>query len=219
MSWSHTILYRFCIGSLSVGRAETHFTHAFWCKIQIRLKLNLLLSTFLECGNYKILHVTLYLCCDGICKLLKWSHAQELNNSPMIFPSNLNVEWKIFCEMGPWTSARLGDEWSMQWIVNVHLNRSAKINDNWPSRGWYLLFSWLLNIGGFYHGYLLNSLWPSDTIWRHRSGSPVAQVMAYCLMAPSHYLNQCWLAISEVLWRAPEGNFARDNLATNHWIY
>ena len=34
-----------------------------------------------------------------------------------------------------------------------------------------------------------NSLWPSDTIWRHRSWSTLAQVMACCLAAPSHYLN------------------------------
>ena len=45
-----------------------------------------------------------------------------------------------------------------------------------------------------------NSLRPSDTIWRHRSGSTLAQVMACCLTAPSHYLNQYWLIISEVLW-------------------
>ena len=35
----------------------------------------------------------------------------------------------------------------------------------------------------------------SDDIWRHRSGSTLAQVMACCLMAPSHYLNQCWYQI------------------------
>ena len=44
----------------------------------------------------------------------------------------------------------------------------------------------------------VNSLWPSDTIWRQRSGSTLAQVMACCLTAPSHYLNQCWLIISEI---------------------
>ena len=55
--------------------------------------------------------------------------------------------------------------------------------------------------------YLFNSLWPGDTIWRHRSGSTLAQVMACCLMAPSHYLNQCWLITCETLWHSPEGNF------------
>ena len=41
-----------------------------------------------------------------------------------------------------------------------------------------------------------NSLRPSDAIWWHRSGSTLAQVMACCLTAPSHYLNQCWLIMS-----------------------
>ena len=45
---------------------------------------------------------------------------------------------------------------------------------------------------------LLYSLWPSDVIWRQGSSSTLAQVMACCLTAPSHYLNQCWLRISEV---------------------
>ena len=44
----------------------------------------------------------------------------------------------------------------------------------------------------------INSLWPSDTIWWNRSGSTRAQVMACCLMAPSHYLNQCWLEITAI---------------------
>ena len=39
----------------------------------------------------------------------------------------------------------------------------------------------------------LNSLWPSDAIWRHISGSPMVQVMACCLTAPKNYPNQCWL--------------------------
>ena len=51
-----------------------------------------------------------------------------------------------------------------------------------------------------YHNELLdtcgewfNSLWPSDEIWRHILGSTLAQVMACCLTAPSHWLNQRWL--------------------------
>ena len=35
----------------------------------------------------------------------------------------------------------------------------------------------------------LNSLRPSDAIWRRRSGSTLAQVMACSLTTPSHYLN------------------------------
>ena len=45
---------------------------------------------------------------------------------------------------------------------------------------------------------IFNSLGPSDAIWRQKTGSTLAQVMACCLTAPSHYLTQCWLIISKV---------------------
>ena len=37
----------------------------------------------------------------------------------------------------------------------------------------------------------VNSMRPSDAMWWHRSRSTLVQVMACCLTAPSHYLNQC----------------------------
>ena len=46
---------------------------------------------------------------------------------------------------------------------------------------------------------IFNSLWTSNNIWQHSSGSTLAQIMTCCLTAPSHYLNQCWLLISDVL--------------------
>ena len=46
------------------------------------------------------------------------------------------------------------------------------------------------------HMSYVNSLWSCDAIWRQRTESTLAQVMACCLTAPSHYLNQCWLVIS-----------------------
>ena len=55
----------------------------------------------------------------------------------------------------------------------------------------------------------INSFWHCDTILWHRSGSTFAKVMARCLMALSHYLNQWWLIISEVQWQSPENNFLR----------
>ena len=63
----------------------------------------------------------------------------------------------------------------------------------------------------------INSLGPSDAIWRQRSGSTLAQVMACCLTAPSHCLNQCWLIISEVQRHSPGRNFVRDVPAINRW--
>ena len=49
------------------------------------------------------------------------------------------------------------------------------------------------------------SLGPSDAIWRQQTGSTLAQVMAFCLAAPSHYLNLIKLSsvrYSDMLLRA-----------------
>ena len=62
---------------------------------------------------------------------------------------------------------------------------------------------------------VINLLGPSDDIWRHRAGSTLAQVMACCLTALSHYLNQYWLIISQVQSQSPAGNFTRDTSAIN----
>ena len=62
----------------------------------------------------------------------------------------------------------------------------------------------------------VNPLWPSDAIWQQKSGAILAQVMACCLMAPSHYLNQCWLIISEDQQHSHQGNFTRDASTINH---
>ena len=59
----------------------------------------------------------------------------------------------------------------------------------------------------FSHRVFINTVWPSDVIWRHRSESTLAQVMACCLTAPSHYLNQCWLIISKIQLHSSDGNF------------
>ena len=57
--------------------------------------------------------------------------------------------------------------------------------------------------------WLLNSLcvWPYDATWRNRFLSWMVQIMAWCLMAPSHYLNQCWLIVNGTLRNASEWNF------------
>ena len=63
----------------------------------------------------------------------------------------------------------------------------------------------------------LNSLVPNDVIRWQRSGSTLAQVMACCLTAPSHYLNQCWLIISKIQLHSSDGDFTRDTSVINDW--
>ena len=58
-----------------------------------------------------------------------------------------------------------------------------------------------------------------DVIWWQRTGSTLAQVMGCCQTALSHYLNQCWLIISEVKWKLPDGNFTRDTLAIQSYHF
>ena len=55
--------------------------------------------------------------------------------------------------------------------------------------------------------YQLRSLLHSDTLWWHRSWSTLAQVMAWCLTAPSHYISQCWLINKLVIWLSQESDF------------
>ena len=62
-----------------------------------------------------------------------------------------------------------------------------------------------------------NSLWPINTIRQHRYGSTLAQAMAWSLTAPSHYLNQCWLIITQAHWNITEGNFTETVLDITHY--
>ena len=64
----------------------------------------------------------------------------------------------------------------------------------------------------------LNSFWPSDGIWQHKSRSTLVQAMACCLTAPNHNLNQCWLIISQVLWHLPEDNFTGNAQYIHPWF-
>ena len=58
----------------------------------------------------------------------------------------------------------------------------------------------------------VNSLWPSNAIRRQGTESILAQVMACCPTAPSHYLNQCWLIISKFQWHSSGGALSWEDL-------
>ena len=45
---------------------------------------------------------------------------------------------------------------------------------------------------------IVNSPWPTATIWHHWYWLLLVQAKAYCLMAPNHYLNRYWFIISKV---------------------
>ena len=54
----------------------------------------------------------------------------------------------------------------------------------------------------------VNALLPKYITWQHRSGST---------LAPSHYLNQCWLIINGLLWNKHKTNFTGCTEDNNLW--
>ena len=88
-------------------------------------------------------------------------------------------------------------------------------NEPGHQQPWY----WLRLQGIFFcfHGKCLVSYCKSrDAVWHHRSSSTLVQVVAWHLMAPSHYLKQCWIIISKAQWHSSEDNFTKDT-SLRHW--
>ena len=52
---------------------------------------------------------------------------------------------------------------------------------------------WLVYVNWVYPTLSVDSLWPSDAIWRYISVSTFAQIMCCSLTAPSYCLNKCQL--------------------------
>ena len=63
------------------------------------------------------------------------------------------------------------------------------------------------NCWHFVRGQWFNSLWPSNTIQHQRTSLNLVQVMAWCLTAPSNYLNQYLLNINKILWHSFQGTW------------
>ena len=59
------------------------------------------------------------------------------------------------------------------------------------------------------HKLCVNLFLPSDAIKCDKNLSTLVQIMAWCLMVPSHYLNQCRLIIRIFTWRQLHRNYWR----------
>ena len=91
------------------------------------------------------------------------------NDQPFGRKHTITGKWKWITQWVPKSS--------VVWLKYTSYQQQLLIEMNWMS-----IYSWR----------------PSDAIWQHRSVSTLAQVMACCLTAPSHYLNQGWFIISKV---------------------
>ena len=113
-----------------------------------------------------------------------------------------------------WRTSEMGDQWcapkNRPQVHATHIKVRARFLSV-AKQGFQPMMHWTYSSFA-----LINTLWPSDAIWRQRSGSTLVQVMACFLMAPSQYLNQCWLIISEVQWHSYCGNFTIHASTINH---
>ena len=181
------------------------------------------LCNFYYCDSVKIIIIPY---------LLKWHHRKTMIS---------NTTWKTIGKHTSYNRINVAhfpeqNEWLNKYIL-THISMSQEKQRDpwlgvWKTKQKMRVLSWLTHHDKSFHpklyngcSYLsmlglkwfyVNSLWPRDAIRQLRSGSTLIQVMACCLTAPSHYLNQCWLIISKVLWHSSEGNFIRDTSATIH---
>ena len=89
-----------------------------------------------------------------------------------------------------------GQRWSLFLLSSASTEYS--IETLWPFHE----SAWIWDV--FYE---INSLWPCDVIWLHRSGSTLALIMVCCLTAPSPCLNEDWHLNNGVPCHSHDSNF------------
>ena len=137
--------------------------------------------------------------------IMSWKHF------PHYWPSVWEIHWS------PFDSQRRASnsEVLMFFVVGLQKLLSKYSICWWPvtpdthhwNKNWFCYFLLQFAISLFNCSIPFNWLGTSDAIWWHKSGSTLAQVMACCLTASSHYLNQCWFLIGEILWHSSQSNF------------
>ena len=112
--------------------------------------------------------------------------------------SILNPAWLMFIPMSLIDNSRV-----MAWYWTCAIA--------WTSLS--IFFSW--HVASHGHNVLNEKLMYKDihALSIVRTSDKLVQVMACCLMAPSHYLNHNWIIISEVKWHSLKGIITRDTLA------
>ena len=119
-----------------------------------------------------------------------WPFVRGIRRPKMDFPDKC-CESLIFVMLLVWTINGKTVKWPVTWYAMALMRCYCKEYIPWNM----ILHNNMRCLNIQTSEYNINSFWPSDTIWRHRSWSTLAQVMACCLTAPSHYLNQCWLIV------------------------
>ena len=116
-------------------------------------------------------------------------------NIILLHVSGYHDSWLLF--NGQRTSFKIPHEVSRTLAALCVLSCHTEAFDEWLK-----ILPHFVQFMYLYNHIWFNSLWPSDAIRRQWTESTLAQVMACCLKAPSHYLNQYWLIISEAQWHS-----------------
>ena len=77
--------------------------------------------------------------------------------------------------------------WPFLWCKSINNGNAKRIQQSMHSK---------IAPKIIFKSHRVNILWFSVTIWRHRPGSTLVQVMVCCLTATSQYVSQLWLLIS-----------------------
>ena len=104
--------------------------------------------------------------------------------------------------------------WTHSWAQQSPTNcKTTQINGNIVCNGQHSFRTFQVLTGNkcdhtnALNKFRFNLLLPSDAMGCHRSLSALVQEMAWCLRAPSHYLNQCWLLVNGTLMNQLIQNF------------
>ena len=141
------------------------------------------------------------------------SGAKELTHCPprgcvnnyksMIFKLIIqNDTFVIQCEIAlRWIPQNLTNEKSPQVMAWCHQATSHYLSQCWP-RSWWPY--------GITRPQWVKSMWPSDTLWRHRFGQYWLKwgLLPDCTK-PLPEPIECWLIIKYVLYHSPESSFTR----------
>ena len=122
----------------------------------------------------------------------KWPHEDLYQRSHAVYQETLSSVTHGSLELGGWFTKKVPSyQYRKYYCGDKTVERSSYLHNGTSYTGKMTSLYWISALVFFYVNESIKSVWPSDAIWWHRSGSTLAQVMACCLMAPSHYLNQC----------------------------
>ena len=102
--------------------------------------------------------------------------------------------------------------------INPQVPKTVEIDiSNLERKSKTLLTNLLLDLSV---SWFLNSLWPSEAIWLHKTWSTLVQVMACYLKASSHYLSKYWQTVHVVLWCHQSAfHLNYDNIFSLRWVW